>query len=210
MPADRSALDALPRVEITSAADLRAWLAANHGQAGSVWVVTWKTGGGRPHVPWGAVVDEALCFGWIDSVPRKLDDDRSMLLLSPRKPGSGWSKVNKDKVARLTADGRMAPPGLAKVAAAQDDGSWSRLDAVDAMEEPADLTAALDAVPAARANFDAFPRSSRRGILEWITNAKRPETRAARIATTVSLAAENRKANHPAGRDAGPRRSVEP
>jgi uncharacterized protein YdeI (YjbR/CyaY-like superfamily) len=155
------------------------------------------------------VVDEALCFGWIDSLPRRLDADRSMLLLSPRKPGSGWSKVNKDKVARLTADGRMAPAGLAKVEAAKADGSWARLDAVDALAEPDDLVAALDADPAARANFDAFPRSSRRGILEWIVNAKRPETRAARIATTVALASENRKANHPAGRDAGPRRPAD-
>jgi uncharacterized protein YdeI (YjbR/CyaY-like superfamily) len=206
LPDARPALDALPRVEIASAAELRDWLAANHGGAGSVWVVTWKKGCGRHHVPWGAVVDEALCFGWIDSLPRKLDADRAMLLLSPRKPGSGWSKVNKDKVARLTAEGRMAPSGLAKVEAAQADGSWARLDAVDAMEEPHDLSVALDAVPVARANFDAFPPSSRRGILEWIANAKRPGTRAARIADTVARAAENRKANHPAGRDAGPRR----
>jgi len=209
VPAARPALDALPRVEIVSREALRDWLTANQGRAGSVWIVTWKTGAGRPHVPWGDVVDEALCFGWIDSLPRRLDADRSMLLLSPRKPGSGWSRVNKDKVARLTADGRMAPAGLAKVEAAKADGSWARLDAVDALAEPDDLVAALDADPAARANFDAFPRSSRRGILEWIVNAKRPETRAARIATTVALASENRKANHPAGRDAGPRRPAD-
>ncbi len=148
-------------------------------------------------------MDEALCFGWIDSLPRELDTDRTMLLLSPRRAGSGWSKVNKDKVERLIASGLMQPPGLAKIEEAMRDGSWSRLDGVDALLEPPDPTNALNDTPSARRHFDAFSASSRRSILEWINAAKQPETRAARIIKTVTLAADNIKANHPAARAKG-------
>jgi uncharacterized protein YdeI (YjbR/CyaY-like superfamily) len=193
------------QVEVTSVEALSAWLAANHGRAEGVWLVTWKKRPGAPHVPYSDVVDALLCWGRIDSQPRKLDDDRTMLRIAPRRRGSGWSAVNKDKVARLTAAGRMAAPGLAVVAAAAADGSWALLDAADTLEVPADLAAALDARPGARAYWDRFPPSSRRGILEWITTAVKPETRAARVADTAAKAAENRKANFPAGRDAGPK-----
>jgi uncharacterized protein YdeI (YjbR/CyaY-like superfamily) len=198
-------VDTSAQVEVTSVEALSAWLAANHGRAEGVWLVTWKKRPGAPHVPYSDVVDALLCWGWIDSQPRKLDDDRTMLRIAPRRRGSGWSAVNKDKVARLTAAGRMAGPGLAAVAAAAADGSWALLDAADTLEVPADLAAALDARPGARAYWDRFPPSSRRGILEWITTAVKPETRAARVADTAAKAAENRKANFPAGRDAGPR-----
>jgi len=132
---------------------------------------------------------------WVDSLPRTVDDERSRLLVTPRKPGSGWSRINKERVERMTASGLMAPAGLAVAEAARADGSWSALDAVEDLIEPDDLRAALDADPAARANRDAFPRSARRGILEWISTAKRPETRARRIAETATLAARNARAN---------------
>jgi uncharacterized protein YdeI (YjbR/CyaY-like superfamily) len=204
VPAARPRLADLDRVEVTSREGWRAWLAENHARSGGVWVVTHKKRPGAPHVPYGDIVDEALCFGWIDGLARALDAERSMRLATPRRTGSAWSKINKEKVDRLTAAGLMAPPGLARVAAAMADGSWTSLDAVETLVPPADLAAALAADPRADACFAAFPRSSRRAILEWIAAARRPETRATRIAETVARAAENRKANFPAGRDRGP------
>ncbi|MBV9109351.1 MAG: YdeI/OmpD-associated family protein, partial [Gemmatimonadetes bacterium] len=130
------------------------------------------------------------------SVPRKLDDERAMLRISPRKPGSAWSRVNKARVERLVAEGRMTPAGMEKVEAAKRDGSWAALDQVEAMVMPPDLDAALGADPAARANFDAFPPGSRKIILGWIAAAKRAETRAGRVAETVRLAHDNVRANH--------------
>lgn len=193
----RTALDGLERVEVQSRGELRHWLMRHHGQTESVWIVTYKKSAGTKYVPWPEVVEEALCFGWIDSLPRKLDDERSMILLSPRKSGSAWSAINKAKVEKLTAADLMAPAGLAKIAAAKADGSWSFLDDVEALKLPADLAAAFSTNKDARRNFDGFSRSSKRGILEWIKQARRPETRARRIAETVGLAAEGLRAAHP-------------
>jgi uncharacterized protein YdeI (YjbR/CyaY-like superfamily) len=189
-------MPAAPRVEVRSRAAWRAWLARHHRHPGSVWVVTWKKGRG-PHVPYADVRDEALCFGWIDSRPARLDAERTMLLLSPRRPGSGWSRVNKARVDALEADGRMTDAGRAAIAAARADGSWHALDAAHALVVPTDLRAALDAHPPAAARFAAFAPSARRGILEWIGSAKRPDTRARRVAATARLAAQGLRANHP-------------
>lgn len=184
-----------PRVEIESRGAWRRWLARHHARAESVWLVTWKKGRG-PHVPYAEIVEEALCFGWVDSLPRRLDESRTMLLLSPRRPGSAWSLANRERVAQLVGSGRMRPAGLAKVEAAQRDGSWSRLESVDALVVPADLAAAFGAAgPAAAANFAAFPPSARRGILEWIAQAKRPETRLKRVRDTAACAERNERAN---------------
>jgi uncharacterized protein YdeI (YjbR/CyaY-like superfamily) len=185
--------DGLARVEVRSQAELRAWLAANHAQAESIWLVTWKKGHAA-HLPYGAIVDEALCFGWVDSRPRRLDDARTMVLLSPRRAGSAWSGVNKARVARLLNEGHVAPPGLAAIDRAKADGTWTVLDGASALAVPEDLAAALDAA-GARASFDAFPPSARRAILEWITLAKRSETRAARVAETARAAARGERAN---------------
>jgi uncharacterized protein YdeI (YjbR/CyaY-like superfamily) len=190
----------LPRIAVASRAEWRGWLSDHHATSGSIWLVLWKKGRG-PWVTYGEVVEEALCFGWVDSRPAKLDEDRSMLLLSPRRAGSRWSALNKARVADLEARGLMAPAGLAAVSRARSDGTWEALDAVEALIEPDDLAAALDAQPAARAKWDGFARSARRGILEWIAGAKTPPTRQRRIADTVAKAAEGRKANFPAGRD---------
>lgn len=178
-----------------TAAEWRDWLAANHTRAEGVWLITWKKSAGKPTISYEESVEEALCFGWVDSKGNKLDDERTMLWFAPRKAGSGWSRPNKARVERLIAQGRMTPAGLAKIEAAKADGSWALLDAVENLEVPDDLAAEFDNYPAARANFDAFPRSARRGILEWIVQAKRPETRAKRIAETARLAQENVRAN---------------
>lgn len=185
-----------PRVEVASRAELRAWLAAHHADAEAIWLVTGKKAAGDRYLPYDAIVDEALCVGWVDSQPRALDALRSMRLLAPRRPGSGWSRVNKKRVERLIADGLMTPAGLAVIDRAKADGSWAKLDAVETLALPEDLGAALAAHPPAAGYFDAFPRSSKRLILEWITAAKAPETRARRIEETARLAAGNIRANH--------------
>ncbi|MGL4553725.1 MAG: YdeI/OmpD-associated family protein [Gemmataceae bacterium] len=185
-------------------ADWRAWLADRHGRAAGVWVITWKKAAQRDTPSYDDLVEEALCFGWVDSRPGKLDGLRTMLYFAPRKPGSGWARPNKLRIERLVAAGLMTPAGQAKIDAAKADGSWEKLDAVEALEVPADLAAALAALAEARANWDAFPRSARRGILEWVVQARRPETRARRVAETARLAAVNERANQWKGRTPPP------
>ena len=194
------ALERFERVEITERQQWRDWLSANHRQTDSVWVVTFKKGASQPRVPYDDLVEEALAFGWVDSLPRKLDEERTMLLMSPRKPGSNWSAVNKARIDTMTEAGLMHPAGLAKIEQAKADGSWNALDAVDRLEVPPDLATAFDQRPGSAEAFAAFPPSTRRGILEWIGNAKRPETRAARIAETAEKAARGERANQWRGR----------
>ena len=182
------------KVEIESRSDLRAWLRDNHTQTDSIWLVIWKKGDPR-YTAYNNIVEEALCFGWVDSLPRVLDDTRSMLLLSPRKSGSAWSKANKERVVRLIASGLMTPSGLAKIEAAKKNGLWDKLEEVDALQVPDDLAEELAQHPSARQNFDAFPPSVRRAILEWIIQAKKPETRQARISETAAKADSNIRAN---------------
>ncbi len=184
---------ATPQVHVPDRAAWRAWLAENAGSSRGIWLVYDKGPGRR--LAYAEIVEEALCFGWIDGQSRPLDDRRAMIRVTPRNPRSSWSRVNKERIERLTADGSMTPAGLAVVEAAKDRGTWTALDEVEDGVEPDDLRAALDAVPAARRGWDAFPRSARRAILEWVGSAKRPETRAARVATTVGEAAEGRRAN---------------
>ena len=187
--------DDYSEVTVRSRQEWRDWLAAHHEDAPGVWLVTYKKASGGPHVSYDDTVREALCFGWVDSQPRKVDDERSARLMTPRKSTSRWSKANKARIADLEAQGLLAPAGEAAVAAARANGAWSALDDVEALVEPDDLAAALDAVPAARRSWDVFPPSARRGILEWILDAKRPATRQRRIAETVDEAAEGRRAN---------------
>ncbi len=173
----------------------RAWLAEHHQRDKGVWLVMYKKATGKAQVDYEAAVAEALCFGWIDSKGNKLDDERSLLWFAPRKSRSGWSRPNKERIERMMAAGRMTSAGLAKIEAAKADGSWEALDAIENLEVPADLVAALAQYPTAPANFDSFPRSVKRAILEWIANAKRAETRAKRVAETAQLAEQNIRAN---------------
>ncbi len=173
----------------------RAWLQENHERAPNVWLISYKKGTGKRAFTYEEAVEEALCFGWVDSTAGKLDAERSMLYFAPRKPRSGWSRPNKERIERLMAAGKMAPAGLAKVEAAKADGSWTALDAVEDLIVPDDLAAALAARPPAADLFEAFPRSAKRAILEWISNAKRPETRTQRIEETARLAQVNERAN---------------
>jgi uncharacterized protein YdeI (YjbR/CyaY-like superfamily) len=182
------------QVEVRSRDALRQWLSENHQRSGSIWLITWKKHTDH-HVSWDEVVEEALCFGWIDSQPRKLDQDRSMIRLSPRKPGSGWSGVNKARIEKLLAAGLMASPGLARIESAKRDGSWTALDGASDLTIPDDLATAFSAQPDAATNFAAFPPSARRSILEWIGQAKRAGTRATRVNETARLARLGQRAN---------------
>jgi uncharacterized protein YdeI (YjbR/CyaY-like superfamily) len=178
-----------------SRAELRRWLEENHRQTSSVWLITFKKSDPLRYLAYGDIVDELLCFGWVDSLPRKLDETRSMLLISPRKARSNWSKVNRDKVQQLTATGLMTSGGMAQVEAAKADGRWTALDQAEPDKVPADLIEAFGKFPGAGEKFYAFPNSVKRGILEWLMNAKRPDTRAKRVEETARLAADNIRAN---------------
>lgn len=186
--------DHYEQVEIRSREELRQWLAANHERDEGVWLVHYKKHS-EHYVAWSEIVDECLCFGWIDSLVRKLDEDRSMHLMTPRKAGSIWSKVNKDKVKRLERAGLMTDAGRAVIERAKADGSWTFLDAVEALEIPDDLATEFARYRRAAANFEAFPRSAKRGILEWIQNAKRDPTRRKRVEETARLAQRGERAN---------------
>jgi len=193
--------DAYEQVEVTSIAELREWLEAEHDRRDGAWLVTWKKNTPDKYVSYEELVRELLCVGWIDSLARRLDENRSQLMITPRRPGSAWSPPNKIRVAELEAAGRMRPAGRAAVTLARQTGTWTALDDVENLVEPAALTEALDATPAARQHWEAFPPSARRAILQWISQAKREPTRATRIAETARLAADNIRANQPARRD---------
>ncbi|MBS2031140.1 MAG: YdeI/OmpD-associated family protein [Deltaproteobacteria bacterium] len=184
------------RVQIERRAELRSWLKKHHAQNEGIWLVSFKKAVPKKHVPHEAIIEEALCFGWIDSVPRSLDDERWMIRLSPRKRGSAWSKANRARAEALIRAGRMTAAGREKIEAAKADGSWDFLVDVQRNVVPPDLAAALEAHPPARDRFDAFPPSSKRIILEWIKQAKKPETRAKRVLETALKAAKNIRANH--------------
>lgn len=175
----------------------RKWLEDNCYTSAGVWLIYDKKGSGKQNLTYVEAVEEALCFGWIDSRSNILDDERWMQLFSPRKLKSPWSKLNKQRVKKLIEQRLMAPAGLQKIEAAKENGSWCLLDAIEELRIPADLEEALATNDAARRYFMAFAPSYKKGILWWIESAKRPETRAKRIRETVTLAAQNIKANYP-------------
>ncbi|MEZ4789041.1 MAG: YdeI/OmpD-associated family protein [Flavobacteriales bacterium] len=187
-------LDSLEQVEVTTRAQWRAWLKAHHTRTTGIWLVYWKKEHADKHIGIAAIVEEALCFGWIDSTARALDADRSMLHLCPRKPKSMWSKVNKERVERLIANKRMARAGHQAIETAKANGSWNALDAVEAFHVPEDLERAFKKNRTAWKHFNAFPPSARKFILHWIGSAKTEATRLKRIAQTVALAEQSIRA----------------
>jgi len=186
-------LDELELLEPGNRAEWRAWLEQNAASSPSVWLAIGKKGNTRTTLTYDQAVEEALCFGWIDSTVRKLDGDRYKQLFSRRKPGSTWSRINKERIARLEAEGKIVSLGLAAIESAKRSGSWNALDQVENLIVPDDLARALASNPTARENFEAFPPSARKLFLYWIANVKRPERLAERIAETVRRAAEGRR-----------------
>jgi uncharacterized protein YdeI (YjbR/CyaY-like superfamily) len=188
----------MPTLEVetfcpTSREYWRKWLRENHGQKQAVWLVYHKKHTGTPSLTWSEAVSEALCFGWIDSQAKPIDANTYRQLFSRRKPTSGWSRVNKEKIQQLLADNLMMPAGLAAIEVAQQNGSWALLDEVDALVVPADLAQALQASPLAESYFAGLSRTDRRNLLQWLVLARRPETRQRRLAEIVALAAQQQK-----------------
>ena len=182
------------RLHVETRAEWRAWLEQHHRDSPGVHLVSWRAPTGRPAVSYEDAVCEALCFGWVDSVARRLDEERAMLYFSPRKPRSGWARTNKARVERLRAEGRMAPAGEEAIAVAVANGAWTLLDDVEELREPDDLSAALDARPTAREHWEAFPPSARRAMLEWLVQARTAGTRERRLDEIASRAAEGVRA----------------
>lgn len=185
-------MDEFEQVEVSSVAGLREWLEVNHAQEASIWLVTFKKHVEGKYVSREEVLDEILCFGWIDGRRKKLDDERTMQLLSPRKT-QYWAKSYKDRVARLEKEGRMHPAGLAVVEAGKRNGLWNFMDDVDALIIPDDLLEILKVTPPARENFEAAAPSYKRNVLRWIKLAKTAKTRNNRLQKTAEFAARDEK-----------------
>lgn len=172
----------------------RSWLQENHLTIDCVWLIIYKKESDKPSVYYPEAVDDALCFGWIDSIPNKRNDESYFQFFSKRNPKSNWSKVNKLKVERLLAENRMMLQGLRMVEIAKENGTWNALDKVDNLEIPIEMQELFDKNEMAKTNFDNFPVSTKRGILEWIYNAKQDVTKLKRITETVNLATNNIRA----------------
>ncbi|MEH2463187.1 YdeI/OmpD-associated family protein [Nostoc sp.] len=170
----------------------RKWLEKNHRTSFGVWLIYYKVKTGKPSVRYSEAVKAALCFGWIDSKVKSLDEERYMQTFTPRKPKSVWSKLNKQYIEELIEQGLMTITGLQKIEAAKQDASWNTLDAIKALIIPLDLKQALEANTTAKEYFEAFNNSSKKNILFWIESAKRPETRLRRIEQTVNSTAKNK------------------
>ena len=191
----RTHADGREIVEVADRAAWRAWLAERHEQKAGIWLAMPRKGSDGSALTYDEAVEEAPCFGWIDSTANTLDDEWSLLYFAPRKRGGTWARSNKERIERLERAGLIAPAGKAVIDRAREDGSWTALDSVEALEVPPDLEHALAANATASGYFDAFPPGAKKQILWWVVSAKRPETRAKRIAETVRLAEQNVRAN---------------
>lgn len=174
----------------------RKWLEKNHEKEKSCWLIIYHKKSDVKSVYYDEAVEEALCFGWIDSKPNKRDEESSFLFFSQRNPKSKWSKLNKERVARLTKEKKILPAGQRLIDEAKKSGTWNALDVIDNIVIPDDLQKLFDKNKKAYENFKAFPPSSKKIILLWIEEARRSETREKRIEESVALAAKNIRANH--------------
>lgn len=171
----------------------RQWLKNNHDKKQSIWLVYYKIKSGKASISWSEAVDQALCFGWIDSTARSLDDERYLQLFTRRKPKSVWSKINKEKVSRLVATKQMAKAGLAAIEVAKQNGSWTILDDVEELMIPADLEKAFKAHKGSKVFFNGLAKSVKKAMLQWLMMAKRPETRQKRITEIAQQAAQQQR-----------------
>ena len=178
---------------VLSVREWRDWLERNHAEKQSIWLIQYKKHSGMPSVSWSEAVDEALCFGWIDSTKRPIDEEKYMQYYGKRKANSTWSKVNKEKVKKLIAEGRMSSAGLESIKIAKQNGTWSLMDSVEALVIPDDLEEAFKTRPGSRDFFLGLSKSAKKSILHWLMMAKRPETRQKRIKETVESAGQNLK-----------------
>ncbi len=180
------------KVEVTSSRELRSWLEKNYSQKESVWLVTYKKSVSEKYLSASEVLDELLCFGWIDGIRRKLDDTRTMQLISPRK-AEHWAKTYKDRIAKLLAAGKVHQAGLQSMEASKKNGLWDFMEDVDKLIVPKDLQDALKKYEGATEFFYAINDSSKRFVLRWLTLAKTEKTRKARIVQLAELSAKGEK-----------------
>lgn len=185
--------DPYPLIPMQTRAQLHEWLADNHSSSSGFWLVAWRRAELGTRIEYDDVVEECLCFGWIDSTTRTVDDQRSALRLTPRRPGSGWSRTNKVRLERLQSAGLMQPAGQAVLDQAMQDGSWDLLDDVEDLLVPDDLAVALSEAEATK-QWESLTPGRRKQLLWWIKSAKREVTRNDRIARTAAAAAEGRSA----------------
>lgn len=171
----------------------RLWLQENHRSKQSVWLIHYNKKSGIPTISWSDAVDEALCFGWIDSTRKTLDHERYIQFFCKRKSKSVWSKINKAKVEQLIEAGRMSQAGYESIETAKQNGSWAILDEVEELKIPADLEAEFNAKPGSMDFFLSLSKSVRKSMLQWIILAKRPETRQNRIGEIAERAAQKLK-----------------
>ncbi len=178
--------------------DWHKWLEKNHAKEKTIWLIIYRKDSKKVSVNYEEAVEEALCFGWIDSKAVKHDPESHLQSFAPRKPKSNWSKPNRERVAKMIKAGLMTPAGQATIDLAKKTGTWTALEKVERLEIPVDLQKLFDKNKTAQKNFLAFPPFSKKMILEWIMTAKKPETRKQRVENTVELAAKNSRAHHPA------------
>ena len=179
----------------TSQQQWRQWLEENHRSKQAVWLVHYKKKSGVPTISWSEAVDEALCFGWIDSVRKTLDNETFIQFFSKRKPNGTWSKVNKEKIRQLVEAGLMTQAGLESIETAKQNGSWTILDEVEELILPNDLEIEFNTQPGSKDFFLSLSKSVRKAMLQWLVLAKQPETRQKRIREIVELAALKQKPN---------------
>ena len=201
MMAGMGAFDDAEELEPATVEEWSAWLAAHHADRSGVWLVSARAATGRRAFDYDTAVVEALRYGWVDSVQRVVDEERSKLWFARRREKSGWSRSNKLRIERLEREGRLEPAGRAAVEAARANGAWSLLDAVEDLTVPDDLDAAFAEHPGSREQWDGFPPSARREILGWIVQARRPDTRERRVRETAEKAARGERANQWVPRD---------
>jgi len=176
-----------------SQAEWRQWLAKNHRSKQSVWLVYYAKSSEKPSITWGEAVDEALCFGWIDSKKIKIDTETSHQFFSKRKPKSTWSKINKEKVCQLIENGKMTQAGLDSIEVAQQNGSWTILDEVEELIIPDDLEKAFKSHQGSKEFFLSLSKSIRKMMLTSLALAKLPETRQKRIDEISEHAGRHKK-----------------
>ena len=176
-------------------ADWRIWLEKNHSVKSAIWLLFYKKHTGKLSISYTDAVEEALCFGWIDSIVKRIDDEKYTQKYTPRKKKSIWSKKNKERVEKMIRQGRMTEAGSAKIREAKDNGEWDKAagSLPDNLTIPPDFQQALAANPKARKNFQNFASSYQKQYIGWITSAKREETRQKRIQETIRRVAQNKK-----------------
>lgn len=180
-------------IHLNSQNEWRKWLQENHLKKDAIWLIFYKQSSANFNFSWSAAVDEALCFGWIDSTKKTIDNERYKQYFSKRKPKSNWSRVNKNKVKSLIAQGLMKEAGSKSIAIAKKNGSWTFLDAIENLEIPIDLELELKKLPLAFNYFDALSKSTKKSLLYWVASAKKEETRIKRISEIVENASMQTK-----------------